>query len=573
MKYNPTVDQKKGRDVIEHLSQQLSMLRSQRAPRDATDQALCEYLLPYRGEWLTQPNDNKYDKYLKILDPQATEAVEFAAAGMHMGLTNQARKWFKLALEDRDLTAYGAVKVWLEEVERRLYVALKKTGFYANVLTSYLDEMTFGGSCLIACPDPDNFMSWDVWSVGSYFCQQNDRKIVDTVFRDLWMTARQMVEAFGEQNCSKLVQDTAKKNPYTYYPVTQAIVPSNTAVKDGISTWADMPFQSFYWEGGSTAMSDGTSTTQSGSSQQLLSAKGYPFKPAIVTRWHQTGSDVYGVSPGHLWLNKIKQLQQYSIGQTKSVHNESDPALLIPEAMRQKPFSMLPGSKNYFTGDVSQIKRMIDFRYDYQGVSMLIADARKQLNRGLYADLMFSFINREGVQPLNNAEVLEIKDEKLLMLGAVVDRECTEKLEPVIDIVYAELERRGMLPPMPMELDGQEIKVEFISVLAQAAKLVNTRAIQSISGFTGQLAQFNPIALDKLNIDEAIEQYADAVGASATIIRGADEVRAIRQARQKAIEMQRQQEAINQQVQNVGALSKPIDPESALAKIEAGYGG
>jgi hypothetical protein len=122
---------------------------------------------------------------------------------------------------------------------------------------------------------------------------------------------------------------------------------------------------------------------------------------------------------------------------------------------------------------------------------------------------------------------------------------------------------------MPPELHMQEIKIDFQSVLAQAAKLINTRSIQSTAGFVGQLAQYNQAALDKLNTDECIDLYGDAVGAPATIIRGKDEVDQIRAARQKQMAVQQQQAAVNQQIDNAQKLAQtPLNPETALGRLE-----
>ena len=57
--------------------------------------------------------------------------------------------------------------------------------------------------------------------------------------------------------------------------------------------------------------------------------------------------------------------------------------------------------------------------------------------------------------------------------------------------------RRGDVPPPPRELQGQPLKVEYISVMAQAQKLVGTASMERVAAYAGNLSQFDQAVLDK----------------------------------------------------------------------------
>ncbi|WP_323159473.1 portal protein, partial [Pseudomonas marginalis] len=76
-----------------------------------------------------------------------------------------------------------------------------------------------------------------------------------------------------------------------------------------------------------------------------------------------------------------------------------------------------------------------------------------------------------------------------------------------------------------------QLKVEYISVMAQAQKSVGVSSIERFVGFVGGLANMKPEALDKLNTDEMIDNYAESIGVSPTIVSSNDQVAAIRQQR------------------------------------------
>ena len=104
---------------------------------------------------------------------------------------------------------------------------------------------------------------------------------------------------------------------------------------------------------------------------------------------------------------------------------------------------------------------------------------------------------------------------------------------------------QGLIPEPPEELQGMEMKVEYISMLAQAQKMVGTGAIAQTVGFVGNIAAIIPSAVDMIDIDEAIQEYGDMMGVPPKMIRSKEDVAALRQSKidaqaaaQRAADMQ-----------------------------------
>jgi hypothetical protein len=89
------------------------------------------------------------------------------------------------------------------------------------------------------------------------------------------------------------------------------------------------------------------------------------------------------------------------------------------------------------------------------------------------------------------------------------------------------------MPEPPPEVEGQMLKVEYISLLAQAQKLVSVNSIQQLAGFVGYLAGAYPEALDRFNADQAIEEYAKLIGVPPNMVRSDEIVEALRRQRQQ----------------------------------------
>jgi hypothetical protein len=117
------------------------------------------------------------------------------------------------------------------------------------------------------------------------------------------------------------------------------------------------------------------------------------------------------------------------------------------------------------------------------------------------------------------------------------------------------------------------LKIEIISLLAQAQKMAQTAAIEQAFAFVGSVAGVFPDAKDNIDYDEAVRKYSDMLGVDAAIVRGKDAVAKIRQARAaKQAQIEAQQNAMAA-VQGAGNLAKiPVGGGNALSHM-LGVGG
>jgi hypothetical protein len=137
--------------------------------------------------------------------------------------------------------------------------------------------------------------------------------------------------------------------------------------------------------------------------------------------------------------------------------------------------------------------------------------------------------------------------------------------------------RAGMLPPPPKELEGVDLKIELTGLLAQALKAVQMGGIQQFTGFVAQMAKLQaeageaPSILDKLDIDQAVDELGMAIGVPPTIIRSDDDVAKIRADRARAQQQQKAMQAAQPVAQLAGAakdLSEtPLGEGTALDAV------
>ena len=186
-----------------------------------------------------------------------------------------------------------------------------------------------------------------------------------------------------------------------------------------------------------------------------------------------------------------------------------------------------------------------------------IMETQELIKQAFFSDLFLMLANSDR-RNITAREVAERHEEKLLMLGPVLVRIHDELLSPLIERTFGIMLRGGLFPPIPDELKGMELKIEFVSLLAQAQKSLGVQAIDEMAGFVANISALDPNARHKLDINEVIDARAEALGVPPNILRTNAEVEAIVQAESQA----QQQAQMMQQMQGMAGMAKDLGQAS-----------
>jgi hypothetical protein len=517
-------------------------LKDQRKEWENEWEDIRDYILPRTGRFDedTKPGENETGRYNKILDATASRALRVLAAGMQGGLTSPARPWFKLSLYDEDLLDIKPISEWLEKVQKRMYTLFSRSNFYNAIHRLYKEECGYGQAVVVVEEDDVDDARFVVLTCGEYYLVENERGMIDTMYRVLWMQARQMEQKFGK---SVLPDDVKKQleedngNPFAWFKVLHCIRPRKNLDASKLDN-LNFPFESIY-----IAMQN---------DYPIVRESGYRESPLAAPRWETNTGDVYGRSPGHDVLPDTKMLMEETADYLKALQKQNDPPLKGTAGLKNE-VSHLSATVTY-TNDQMQndaLKPIYEVKPDIAAMVAARQDTRQQIREGLYNDLFLMLI--EPTPNMTATEVAERHEEKLLMLGPVIERQFYELLTPIIERVYAIMGRKGMIPEPPPELtdaiqnDGrtQDMKIEYVSLLAQAQKLVATQSIRAVTAYITGMAEYKPEVLDKLNHDSAVDEYVEATGAPSVMINNEDTIKEIRDNReaQQAALAQQQREA------------------------------
>ncbi|HBR4224621.1 TPA: phage tail protein [Klebsiella pneumoniae] len=512
----------------EQLQKQQAQLTNDRSSFDPHWRELSDFINPRGSRFLVTDVNRDDRRNTKIVDPTATLAARTLSSGMMSGITSPARPWFKLATPDPDMMDYGPVKLWLEVVQRRMNEVFNKSNIYQSLPLLYASLGNYSTGAMAVLEDDSDVIRTMMFPIGSYYMANSARGSVDTCFRKFSMTVRQLVMEFGLNNVSDSVKSMWDSGNYeSWIEVIHAVYPNINRDTAKLNS-KNKPVKSVYYEVG-------------GDSDKLLRESGFDEFPIMAPRWEVNGEDVYGSScPGMIALGQVKALQLEQKRKSQLIDKATNPPMVGPSSLRNQRVSLLPGDITY----IDQVTGQDGFKPAYlvnPNTADLLADiqdTRQIINSAYFVDL-FMMLQNINTRSMPVEAVIEMKEEKLLMLGPVLERLNDECLNPLIDRTFSIMARKNLLPPPPDVLQGMPLRIEYISVMAQAQKSIGLSSLSSTVGFIGQLAQAKPEALDKLNVDQAIDAFAEMSGVSPTVIVPQEQVEQVRE--QRAQQQQQQQ--------------------------------
>ncbi|EMJ4547604.1 phage tail protein [Klebsiella aerogenes] len=516
--------------IKEQLLKQVALLNNDRSSFEPHWRELSDFINPRGSRFLVTDVNRNDRRNSKTVDPTATLANRTLSSGMMSGITSPARPWFKLATPDPEMMDYGPVKLWLEAVQRRMNEVYNKSNLYQSLPLLYSSLGTYSTGAMAVLEDDEDVIRTMMFPIGSYYLANSARGSVDTCYRKFTMTVRQLVMEFGMSNVSTSVKGLWESGSYeTWIEVIHAVYP-NIDRDTGKLDSKNKRIKSVYFEVG-------------GDNDKLLRESGFDEFPIMAPRWEVNGEDVYGSScPGMIALGQVKALQLEQKRKSQLIDKATNPPMIGPTSLRSQRVSLLPGDVTYLDVMTGQEGLKPAYLVNPNTADLLadIQDTRQMINSAYFVDL-FMMLQNINTRSMPVEAVIEMKEEKLLMLGPVLERLNDECLNPLIDRTFSIMARKNLLPPPPDVLQGMPLKIEYISVMAQAQKSIGLSSLSSTVGFIGQLAQVKPEALDKLDTDQAIDAFAEMSGVSPTVIIPQEQVNQIREER---AQQQKQQQAM-----------------------------
>jgi hypothetical protein len=542
----------------QHILTRWGQLKTERASWWKHWSEITQFITPRQGRYFVQDRNKGARRHNNIYDSTGSRALNTLAAGLMGGLTSPARPWFRLATADAALNKLPAVKQWLNDCTELMLTIFQKSNTYRALHSIYKELGAFGTGAAVISADFENVIHIHPITIGEYAVATNFKGRVDTIYREFELTVGQLVREFGIENCSTSTKSMYERGTLdAWVTVIHAIEPRLDR-DAGKADTLNMPWSDTYMEIGATG-------------EQFLREGGFEKFPALCPRWDVEGGDIYGNSPGQEALGDIKQLQHEQLRKSQAIDYQVNPPLQVPTSMKNREVERLPGGITFVdTASAGKaIQTAFDVQLDIQALLLDIQDVRGRINSAFFVDL-FMMISQDNAATtrMTATEVAERHEEKMLMLGPVLERLQDELLDPLIEVTFHMMTNAGILPPPPPELQGQQLSVELVSMLAQAQRAVATNGIDRFTNGLTAMAQIKPEVLDKFDADRWAEEYGDALGINPDLVLPEDKVQQLRQQRAQAQAQAAKAQQMNvasQTAKNLGAT--PTDGGNAASDM------
>ena len=508
--------------------------KEKRTPHEAEIKEAYELVSPHR-EWQPESTNTV---------PDRTKRVDSTLARMTRSLvTNTIRllippngQWAKVAFRSDALEKRFRVDFAneIDAANDKLFRHFTDSGFYLATAEALKDEVIGGTMCVMFVDIPGKPLDYLPVPTDELVFLETFAGTVDVVFRCHEMSARQIIDRFGEKNVHQRVKEAAKENPTKKFRIKESVVPDGSGFAYNVTFDED-------WE-------------------KLTDSIPTPMNNFVVARWDKMLGHVWGNSPvrdaylhqnvANAIRNDILRFGAYAaLGlwqvndetvNTENLHGQMDPGSVIAV---DEPLSPVP-----FPGQ---------FNLTYE----MIGDEREQMKQ-----MMFDSTPppNQQLQYMTAEAVSFLRQEFLTQIGEPALRLQREYLQPVADQAAQRLQLRGEITTIEpdvikalgipkVENQGDLFKIDVNAAIqrAQAAQ-----EAQEIAGGISTAQQvFGPqqVALH-VDMDDATRSYLIGAGVPESKLRKDGEVKKIK----AGVEQVQAQLAINSLLQQAGR--DPLQP-------------
>lgn len=475
-----------------------------------------------------------------IFDSTAAIALNRFASILDSLLTPRNQTWHRILANDPVLNRDRDVRLWFEEVNRRLFKHRysPKANFASQNQQNYKSLGAYGTGCMFIDElDGEPGLRYRNIHLSQIYFSENHQGMVDKALRYFPLQARQVMQMWGEKTPER-IKNVMATNPYQEFFFIHCVKPRKEYDPNRLD-YKGMPIASYY---------------VSLEGNDMLSEGGYNTFPYAISRYEQSDNEIYGRSPAMEVLPAVKTLNEQKKTMLKQGHRVVDPVLLAHDDGIVDQFSLRPGAIN--AGGVTADGRALVHALPTGNVNAgkdLMDDERQVINDAFLVNL-FQILTETPT--MTATEILERTKEKGMLLAPTIGRQQSEYLGPLIDREIDVLVRQGLLPPMPqalVEAKG-DYRTEYDSPLSRAQRAEEASGVQRTVQSTLEIVNItqDPSPLDYFNWDEIIPATADINGVPASWMRDVKDVQKIRAGRAQAQEAQ----AMTQAAPGAAALIK-----------------
>jgi len=270
-------------------------------------------------------------------------------------------------------------------------------------------------------------------------------------------------------------------------------------------------------------------------------------------------------------LPDVIQLQVETMRKAEAIEKMVRPPLVADIQLKNQPSSILPGHVTYVANlsAGSGMRPIYNVNPDINAMAQDLMMIQNRIKNGFFNDLFLMLESGPTSSRMTAYEVAQKMQEKLQVLGPVIEGLLTESLKPKLKRIFGIMQRKGMIPPVPESMKGMPIDVQFVSILALAQKAAATGGLERIAALIGNMVPVFPEAKALLNADIFVREMNNLLGNPQMILNSPEKVQKARE--MEAAAMKQMQEGAQTQAA-VETMGTGADAAKVMSETQIGGG-
>ena len=464
----------------------------------------------------------------KHYDSTAPHASKTLALIMAETLTSKAIQWFGFKIPESspfaELNDDDEVIRYFDDLARTVMFALQQSNFYVVINEIYEDFNSFATVCLYIEESRIkqkgfNGLNFRALPINSYVFAESESGMVDTVFREFDLSARQLKQRFPEKSLPGVVLKAIEKNPDDRFDMLRVIGPQDELDAKVAKSFEFASIDIFK------------------DKAMVLEERGYHEFPYMVGRWDKASGETRGRGPAMIAMDDIKSLNQLRKLELQGLEKAVNPSILAGE--------------EGFIGNVKMGGNSIIYSRDPQSVRLLPTELRldlsslkaEDLRRGIRDMYLTDQMNLPQSSRMTAEEIMQRRGEMERLLGPTIARFETEVLGPMLERAVSIMLRTDAIAPAPESMQlVDSIDIEYVGQLARAQRMSEVQSMQGWVGLLEQWGQIDPEVFQVADLKAMARAAAPIMGVPKKGVRGAAEVQekinAIKQLEAEAMKKQ-----------------------------------
>jgi hypothetical protein len=480
--------------------------------------------------------------------------------------------WLKYTVAELGLRGSDDIVKWLRDQEEAMYDVYRRSNIYSMMRPFMQGGLCVGTIVMLAMeelgkdrivaqvPHPsENFMQFDMaGKVLAYHRRFKKTALEAAQDFEPALIGKDTLPGKKSKLSDALQRDLKNGNHWSEHEFILAIYPAEDPILKDEKT--NRPWMEYYVE---------VANSEPSESREAVSTKGHWTCPVIAWRPEVNSNENYGRGPAWNSLIGTKGLNEMERTLLQAGQRAIEPPVRAHRSYRGR-LRLGARGVNYFkdpTETIDAIQQHVDYPFADDVFKRKQGEIQEWFHYGFWT--MLTRMAAEGGSPPTATQIIDMRGEKTLLLGPIVERSRTDILEPLDDRVWDIAMRAGWLPPAPdilLELGSGEIETEFMGPIVQAQRMLFAirNPLEALAN-AASIMEIWPEAKYKVKPGVAVEKILEE-GFYPEAIRSQDEYEEMLRRATEMEAMERAVAAGREAAEGISKLQGPTDATSPIAR-------